>query len=85
MFLLGKGGLFAVQYPFLLAVFVSYRVVHPYIPEVQGILQNLIGVDIICSVGVPCSNIIRIDFALARDIPGSGVGSILYMNVPLEV
>ena len=85
LLLLGKGGLLSIQHSFRLAVLILNGIIHAYIPEVQGILQNLIGTDIIRSIGIPCRNIIYADTALACDVPDCGIGRILHMDVTLEV
>ena len=67
-------GFLGVQHPFFLTVGVLNGIVHLHIPEVQGILQNLIGADTIGAVGVPRGDIVVGNPGFAADAPCGGIG-----------
>ena len=73
-------GFLGVQHPLFVSVRILNGVVHLHIPEVQGILQNFIGADTICAVGIPRSNIVVGNPFFVADAPCGGIGRILHIH-----
>ena len=69
LFLLGQGGFLGVEYPMLLAVQVCYQVVDTDIPEVQRVLQYLIGVGPSGSEGGVGGNVMVVHSPFPGDLP----------------
>ena len=80
-----KGGFFPVQYPLFLIVFIQNDIVNADIPEVQGILQDVIGAGAAGAEGGIGSDIMDGYAALAGDGPGGGKFGMVDGHIFLEI
>ena len=78
-------GFLLVQNPPILAIRVFYDIIHAGIPQVQGILQNLIGVDSGCAVGGVRIHIPVADILLPGNAPLRCVGGVIHDNGTPEI
>ena len=86
LLLLGsQGGLLGVQHPALPAVCVLHGVVNADIPQVQAVLQNLVGVGTAGSVGGVGRHIVFGYRAFACDLPLGGIGGVIDLDGALEI
>ena len=70
----------AVQYTALLAVCVVLGIIDTHIAEIQGILQNLVGVCPFRAVGHIRGDIVIADRAFVLDVPFRRKGGIIYVD-----
>ena len=75
-----QGGFLGVQHPLFLTLIIINSVINANIPEVQRILQDVIGTGPVCAVGAVRGNIIVQYFGFVGDVPCGGVGRILHLN-----
>ena len=80
-----QGGLFGIQHPALFAVCILYGVVDTDIPQVQAVLQNLVGIGTAGSVGGIGCHIVLTYRAFAGDLPLSGERRIVDLDIALEI
>ena len=80
LLLLGEGGLLDVEHPALGAVRVLDLVVDSHVAEVQGVFENLVGVDARCAVGGASVDVVCADGALAVYVPLRGVGRVAHVH-----
>ena len=85
LLLLGKGRLLLVQYTLFLAFFIQHNVIDAGVTQVQGVLQNAVGVGSVRAEGGVGCNIGTGDRGLAGDVPFGGVGREMHLNLPLQV
>ena len=78
-------GFLLVQNPPLLAIRVFYDIIHTGIPQVQGILQNLIGVDSGGAVGGVRIHIPIADILLPGNAPLRCIGRVIHDNGTPEI
>ena len=78
-------GFFGVQDTPFLAVRILHGVVDTDIPQVQGILQNLVGVGTAGSVGGIGCHIVLAYGAFACDLPLGGIGGVIDLDGALEI
>ena len=83
--MLCQGGFLLVQHPPLLAIRVFYGIIHTGIPQVQRILQNLIGIDSGCAVGGVRIHIPIADILLPGNAPLRCVGGVIHDNRSPEI
>ena len=81
----GQGGLFGIQHPALFAVCILYGVIDTDIPQVQAVLQNLVGIGTAGSVGGIGCHIVLAYRAFAGDLPLSGERRIVDLDIALEI
>ena len=82
LLLLGEGGLLDVEYPALGAVRILDLVVDAHVAEVQGVFENLVGVDARGTVGAESVDVVRADGALAVYVPLGCVGRVVHAHAP---
>ena len=85
LFLLCQCGFLLVQHTPLLAIGFCDNIIHTGIPQVQRILQNLIGIDSGCAVGGARIHIPVADILLAGNTPLSCVGRVIHDNGTPEI
>jgi hypothetical protein len=85
LLLLSKGGLFRIENAALLTVRICLGIVDSYIAEIKRVLQNLVGICSLCTVGHPGVDISVADAALAGDIPLGGKFRIIDLNIVAQV
>ena len=85
LLLLGKGRLLLVQYTLFLAFLIQHNVIDAGVTQVQGVLQNAVGVGSVRAEGGVGCNIGTGDSGLAGDVPFGGVGREMHLNLPLQV
>ena len=83
--MLGQGGFLGVQYPALLAVRVLHGVIDADVPQVEGILQNAVGVGPRSTVGYVGRHAPRGDTAFVGYLPFSGEGGEVHLDEPVHV
>ena len=81
----GQSGLPGVEDSAFFSVRIFYGVIDTDIPQVQTILQNLIGIGTAGSVGGISRHIVFGYRAFARDLPLGGIGSVVDLNGTLKV
>ena len=81
----GQGGLLGVKHPPLPAVRFQHRVINADIPEIQGILQDAVGVGPVGAVGAVGGNIVFTDAAFVGNSPFSGVAGVADLDLSFEV
>ena len=80
LLLLCKGGCFLVEHALLFSVRILHSVVDAHIPQVQRILQNLVGVGPVRTVGGIRGDIGARHDVLAVDSPFGGMGREVYLD-----
>ena len=85
LLLLGKGRLLLVQYTLFPAFLIQHNVIDASITQVQGVLQNAVGVGSVRTEGGVGRNIGTGDSGLAGDVPLGGVGREMHLDLPLQV
>ena len=81
----GQGGFFGVQHPAFPALRVLDGVVDSHVPQVQGILQNLVGVGASSPVGGVSRHVPLSHSVFTGNLPLGGEGGVVDLNVALEV
>ena len=71
LFVLRDSGFLFIQDALLMTVRVLNGVENPHVPQIQGVLDNLIGVDPLCAIGVVGADIAAVN-AFFRNIPFAG-------------
>ena len=83
LLLAGQHGLLFVQHPLGFAAIIFHRVVDPRIPEIEGVLQNLVGAGPRRAEGLVGHDVVVARFGLALDPPlGGGRGKFDPNGVP---
>ena len=85
LFLLGKCGFLLVQYTLFFAFSILDGIVDPDITEIQGILQNSVGVCAIRSVGDIGCHIVGREKVFPVDIPFCGIGGEVHMHSSFHI
>ena len=85
LFLLRQHGLPLVQHPFGLALGILDRVIDADIFQVQGLLQNLIGVGTGCAVGFGGDNIAPSRSGLTFHTPLCGIRRITHLDCMAQI
>ena len=85
LFLSSQGGLLGVQYAALFSVCVLYGVIDADIPQVQAVLQNLVGIGTAGSVGGISCHIVVGYRRFPLDLPFSSKGRIVDPDTALEI
>ena len=85
LFLLGKGRLFGIENPALLAVRVSDGVIDAHIAQVQRVLQNPVGVGALCAVGHIGVYIVVGRLGFSADAPLRSKRREMHLNTPAQV
>ena len=78
---LGNGGLFRVEDGHLFTGVIIFIVENPYIPQIQGFLNDLVGVDAFRTKGVLGADIPSVQ-TFSVYIPLAGVGAVMHLDVP---
>ena len=78
---LGNGGLFRVEDGHLFTGVIIFIVENPYIPQIQGFLNDLVGVDAFRTKGVLGADIPSVQ-AFSVNVPLAGVGAVMHLDVP---
>ena len=85
LFLCSQGGLLGVQHAALFSVCVLYGVIDTDIPQVQAVLQNLVGIGTAGSIGgVSCYIVVGYG-RFPLDLPFSSKGGIVDLDTALEI
>ena len=84
LFVLRDGGFFFIQDALLMPVRVLYGIENPHVPQIQGVLNNLIGVDPLCAIGVVGADIAAVN-AFFRNIPFASDLGIADMDAALAM
>ena len=85
LFLLCQHGFPLVQHPFGLALGILDRVIDADIFQVQGLLQNLVGIGTGCAVGLGGDNIAPSRSGLALHAPLCGIGRITHFDSMAQI
>ena len=85
LFLGSQSGLLGIQHAALFSVCVLYGVIDTDIPQVQAILQNLVGIGTAGSVGGVGCHIVVGYRRFPLDLPFSSKGGIVDLNAALEI
>ena len=85
LLLLGKGGLLLVQYTLFPAFLIQHNVIDAGVTQVQGVLQDAVGVGSVRAEGGVGRNIGTGDSGLAGDVPLGGVGREMHLDLSLQV
>ena len=78
---LGNGGLLRVEDSHLFTGVIIFIVENPYIPQIQGFLNDFVGVDAFRTKGVLGADIPSVQ-TFSVYIPLAGVGAVIYLDVP---
>ena len=85
LFLLGEGGLLAVEDALFLAVSVHLGVIDADVAEIERFLQNLVGVGPLGAVGHAGVDVAIAHGAFAGDVPFCGVLGEIHPNIPPQI
>ena len=85
LFLSSQGGLLGVQHAALFSICVLYGVIDTDISQVQTVLQNLISIGAAGPIGGVSCHIVVGYRSFSLDLPFSGKGGIVDLNVALEI
>ena len=78
---LGNGGLFCVEDGHLFAGVIIFIIENPYIPQIQGFLNDFVGVDAFRTKGVLGADVPSVQ-AFSVNVPLAGIGAVMHLDVP---
>ena len=81
LFSLGNGGLLGVKNGDFVAGIVVFIVENTHIPQIQRFLNDLVGVDTLCTKGVLSADIPSVQ-TFSLNVPLSGIGTVMHLDVP---
>ena len=81
LFPLGNGGLLRVEDGHLFTGVIIFIVKNPYIPQIQGFLNDFVGVDAFRTKGVLGADIPSVQ-TFSVNVPLAGVGAVMHLDVP---
>ena len=85
LLLLGQGGFLFVQNPALLTIRILHSVIDPDVLQVQGFLQNLVGIRAVRAVGHITGHIVIAGIGFSRDPPFRRIRGKHYLDTAAEI
>ena len=85
LLLLGEGGLLLVQHTLFPAFLIQHNVIDAGVTQVQGVLQDAVAIGSVRAEGGVGCYVGTGDGGLAGDVPLSGVGREMHLDLPFQV